>query len=98
MRPEDDAVQIALEIGHIVHRTGLRKRCPHCGREGWVLWVQDLTGKMSFTVIWDGPARGPAAFRRSGGHLPPTSADVDERVHSDDIVDPNFGCGFDRPN
>lgn len=98
MRPEDEAVQIALATGHLAHRTGLRKRCPRCGREGWVLWVQEPAGRSSFTVIWDGLARGQAAFRRGGEHSPPISADVSERVHSDDLVNPTFGCGFDRPN
>jgi hypothetical protein len=98
MRPEEDAVQIALEMGHLAQRTGLRKRCPRCGREGSALWVQDTAGRMAFTIVWDGTARGPSAFRRAGGSLPPTTADVDEGVKSDDLVSPSFGCGFDRSN
>lgn len=60
--------------------TGLRKRCPRCGREGQVL----LRGRW-FEIVWAGRGRNPSGARK----------DVDMGVSLSVLLSPEFGCGYD---
>lgn len=84
-RDESEAIRIATERHAQAGRTGLRKQCPRCERWAWVFRGHSVTlGREVVTVVWDGKPRGGA-----------DTADLDEGVAWRELLDPEFGCGFD---
>ena len=96
LAPDDDADKLVEIVGGELRSvvpdlkppppgavpTNLRKKCPRCSRVGRV-WV----GRRAFTVVWPGrPAHDPL-----GAH-PSTVADG---VTLEELLDDNFGCGYD---
>lgn len=63
--------------------TGLWKRCPRCWRMGEVLFDEQFStpGNPAFVVVWQ--PKGEDQGRR------------DTLVRGPDLLDPEFGCGFD---
>jgi hypothetical protein len=60
-------------------KTGLKKVCPRCLREGDV-YTDDTE---YFSILWEGEPRGPDV------------RDADTRVSIEELLSPTFGCGYD---
>ena len=67
-------------------KTLLRRICPRCGRSGTVYWDKE-NQTCPFDIVWDGPPRNPYDGAR----------DEDWNVTLSELLNDNFGCGYDDP-
>lgn len=67
--------------------TNLTKTCPRCGRKGEVF----LSARNLF-IVWEGPGRA----REVMPDLTNCPFDAATTLSADDLLNPKYGCGFDK--
>jgi hypothetical protein len=103
--PRERSVEEALD--HLQHdypgsnfaRTGLKKVCPRCKRQGHVFLEVNRASGPRFAICWDGPSAlaKDAQAIESGFANPNAVADFDLGVTIEELLGPTFGCGYDAP-
>lgn len=62
--------------------TGLKKKCPRCGREGEVFYLIYNNGDPEFEIRWEANAK--------------RKIDFDKGITFSQLISNEIGCGFDQ--